>query len=74
MTSEKRVRNNRMNIEWAYAKECWDALKGGHPVPPVPHYSIWESDDGKPEKIVGRKPITPKRVSCNGVTVYGGED
>ncbi len=69
----KKIRMNKFNVEWLYAKQCWDALVKEEPIPPIPNYTIWESDDGATfvkEKISGYKPIDPMKVTCRGVTVY----
>ena len=67
----KKTGNNRFNIEWIYAKTCWDALKNNSEVPPIPSYDMWETteSDGR-RKYVGTKEITPMRVTCNGKTLY----
>ncbi len=68
----RRTRNNRFNIEWGYAQACWQALKNNEPIPPIPNYSTWESfETGGSPKLIGTKPITPMKVTCNGVTVFG---
>lgn len=65
--ADKRVRNDRFNIEWTYAKECWSS----HPnYPPIPDYTIWESVDGGKEKVIGFKRIKPKKVTKNGLTLF----
>lgn len=68
---KKQFRNNKFNVEWMYAKACWDALKEGREVPPIPHYTLWETNEQRQEKVIGTKEISPKRVTCNGVTIYG---
>jgi hypothetical protein len=68
---ETKVRNNRFNIQWHYAKQCWDAIVAGDEVPPIPNYTIWETTDGKAERVIGQKQIVPMRVTCRGITVHG---
>jgi hypothetical protein len=64
--------NNRHNVTWVYAKQCWDALKSGAEIPPIPLYDEWETEEtgGKGRVYTGQKPIEPCRVTCNGRTVY----
>jgi hypothetical protein len=64
--------NNRHNIQWGYAQACWQALKNGDTIPPIPLYDEWESEEtgGKGRVFTGKKPIDPMKVTCNGVTVY----
>ena len=67
----KRIRNNRFDVEWHYAGECWDRISAGLEINPIPTYSIWESDEGNGKEIlIGNRPISPKRVTCNGITVF----
>lgn len=65
--------NNEHNITWVYAKECWDALKYDTPIPPIPYYDTWESEEtgGKGRTMTGQKIISPCKVTYNGVTVFG---
>lgn len=68
VSEKKRIRRNEMNIQWVYAKQCWDALKNGQPLPPIPKYQVYESyETGGKETLVGEKLITPMKI------VYGGE-
>ena len=70
--AEKRIRNNRFNVEWLYAKQCWDALVNGEEIPEVPNYTIFETDPttGK-EKVIGHKPIKPAKISYKGTVLFG---
>lgn len=65
--------NNKHNITWVYAKQCWDALKNNQEIPPIPNYMEWETEDtgGKGRKITGYKPIEPCKVTCGGRTIFG---
>ncbi len=69
----KRTGNNRHNITWGYAQSCWQSLKNGEPIPPIPEYDIWETDENgtKGRVLIGKKLIEPCKVTCNGVTVFG---
>lgn len=70
--NNKRTRNNRFNIEWGYAQECYNAMRAGIPIPPIPRYSTWETFEmGGTPKLVGTDPITPMKVTHNGVTIFG---
>jgi hypothetical protein len=66
--------NNRHNVQWTYAKECWHALKiGAVEMPPVPMYDIWETEEHgtKGRTYIGKKIIEPQKVTYQGRTVYG---
>lgn len=65
--------NNRHNITWLYAQQCWRALKDGTEVPPIPMYDEWESEEtgGKGRVFTGKKPIEPCKVSYGGTTLFG---
>jgi hypothetical protein len=69
--NETRIRTNKFDVEWQFAKRCWTWLSQGldTPQPAVPNYSIWKVVNGK-ETFSGSKPISPKRVSCAGVVLF----
>lgn len=67
----KKTRSNKFDVEWQYAKACWTALVSGSEVPPVPFYFTWEHEEyGGREELVGKRLISPKRVSFGGKTLY----
>lgn len=65
--------NNKHNITWFYANQCWSSLKNDEPLPPIPYYDLWESEEtgGKGRIFTGRELIEPCKVTCNGVVVFG---
>lgn len=70
--SELRRRNNRHNITWLYAKICWDSLVANKEIPPVPHFTIWESNPKTGvERIVGTEPIKPQKIIRGDVVLFG---
>lgn len=70
MADEPRAAHDRHDVQWRYAKQCWNALKAGEPLPPVPNFNIYEERDGK-RKLVKRQPITPMKITFDGVEYYG---
>lgn len=67
----KRIRNNRFNVEWIFAGQCGTALIAGKPLPAVPKYKMWETDEnGGDEKLIGSKLIEPQQVIFRGVRQF----
>jgi hypothetical protein len=71
MSDDVRIRRTKFNVEWVYAKVCYDALRAGQPVPEPPKYEVFEHKPKHKPKLIGKEPIEPMKVTCNGVTVYG---
>jgi hypothetical protein len=66
-----KIRHNKHDVTWQYAKECWDALKSSRTVPPIPNYTTWETGDfSVKDKVISVKPITPMRVTAKEGSVY----
>lgn len=63
MTQGKTRRTDEHCVTWLYAGACFNALRDGNPLPPIPQYTIWEISDNRPDKIVGFGDIVPARVS-----------
>lgn len=67
--SEKRRRwDDEINVRWNYAWSCLDALKAGRAVPPIPTYTVYETDEASGvTRPIDRKVLTdPARVEHNG--------
>lgn len=69
--SDNRTRQNRFNIEWLYARQCWDALSKGLPLPPVPKFQTYMvyARDGS-TKLISEEKITPMKIVFKGHTYF----
>jgi hypothetical protein len=64
--------SNRFDVEWQFAKKCWDILVKGEGYPEVPEFSTWNVNIMTGDKrLVKREFITPQKVSYRGKTLFG---
>jgi len=67
----KRKWSNEINVQWTYAKDCWNSLLLGNPIPAIPLYTVWETLEGKYDpKVVEQKIIKPMKITFDGVVYY----
>jgi hypothetical protein len=68
----KLVGNNKHNITWLYAQQCWRALKNNDSIPPIPYYDTWENEEtgGKGRIFTGKELIEPCSVSYGEITLF----
>lgn len=71
--ADVRKRDNRHDVNWRYAGECWRAIKAGLAVPPIPNFQTFEvAENIGIEKLIKQTSIVPMKLICNGKVYFGG--